>query len=150
MRVSKLIAGLLSLVMWVSAVGQGSYAHLKSWEGTFPTYNKSSRKFFSLPEVQRPLKKLLNRRDYYLLTKGHTKEAPIKLIGSYLKAQVCGSPESYACDHHTILVINLDDGSMYVALDIFSGEPRYYSTKGKFTDLPQNVQNWFESKTGAR
>jgi hypothetical protein len=148
MRISKRIAGLLLLVISLNVIAQGKYTHLKSWEGKYPTYNKSSRKFFNLPEVQRPLKKLLNQRDYYLLTKGHTKEVPIMLIGDYLKVKVCGSPQSYACDNHVILVIDLNDGSMYVAFDIFSGEPRSFSTKGKFTDLPQNVQGWFESKTG--
>ena len=132
----------------MNVVAQRKYAHLKHWEGKYPTYSKSSRKFFNLPEIQHPLKKLLNQRDYYLLTKGHTKEVPIMLIGDYLKVKVCGSPESYACDNHAILVIDLNDGSIYVAFDIFSREPRYFSTKGKFTDLPQNVQNWFEAKTG--
>ena len=148
MRISKPIASLLLLVISINVVAQGKYAHLKSWEGKYPTYNKSSRKFFNLPEVQRPLKKLLNQRDYYLLAEGHTKEVPIMLIGDYLKVKVCGSPESYACDNHAIFVIDLNDGSMYVAFDIFSGEPRYFSTKGKFTNLPQDVQSWFESKTG--
>ena len=148
MRVLKIIAISLLLGVWTNAVAQGKYAHLRSWEGKYPTYNKSARKFFNLPEIQRPLKKLLNRRDYHLLTRGHTREIPIKIIGSYLKVKVCGSPGSYACDSHAILIIDLDSGSMYVAFDIFSGGPRYYSTRGKFTELPQDVQGWFESQAG--
>jgi hypothetical protein len=124
-------------------MAQGRYAHLRSWEGQYPTYNNLPRKFFDLPEVRRPLKKFLSRRVYYLLTKGHTKEGSIKIIGNYLKVNVCGSPESHACDNVTILIIDLNDGSMYVAFDVFNGEPRYFSTKGEFTDLPQNVQSPF-------
>lgn len=141
MRVSKLIAALLLLSMCADAIAQERYAHLKSWNGQYPTYNKLPRKFFDLPEVRRPLKKLLSRRVYYLLTKGHTKEGPVKIIGNYLKVNVCGSPESYACDDVTILVIDLNDGSMYVAFNAFSKEPRFFSTKGKFTDLPQSIRS---------
>ena len=141
MRISKLIAALLLLSMCANAMAQGRYVHLKSWNGQYPTYNKLPRKFFDLPEVRRPLKKLLSRRIYYLLTKGHTKEGPIQIIGNYLKVNVCGSPESYACDHVTILAIDLNDGSMYVAFDAFSREPKFFSMKGKFTDLPENVRS---------
>ena len=148
MRIPKLITVLLLFGVCMHVVAQEKYDYLRSWDGKYPTYNKSPRKFFSLLEVQRPLKKLLNRRDYFLLTKGHTKEGPVKIIGNYLKAQVCGSPGSYACDNHAIFVIDLNDGTVYVAFDIFSGEPRYFSTKGKFTDLPQSVQSWFEPKAG--
>jgi hypothetical protein len=143
MRISKLIIALLLLSVWVNALAQNGYAHLRRWEGQYPTYNKLPQKFFALPEIQRPLKELLSRRVYYLLTKGHTKEGPIKIIGNYLKVNVCGSPESYACDNVTVLVIDLNDGSMYVAFDVFSSEPRYFSTKEKFIDLPQNVQSPF-------
>jgi len=142
MRIARLFALLLLLGAGTSAAAQGKYAHLRSWEGKHPTYNKAARKFFDLPEVRRPLKKLLDRRVYYLLTRGHTKEGPIKIIDDYLKVSVCGSPDSYACIEHVTLVMNLNDGSMYVAFDVFSPEPRYFSTKGRFEDLPPALQSW--------
>ena len=149
MRIPKLIiASLLLLGALTNAMAQTKYAHLRSWEGQYPTYNRLRRKFFNLPEVRLPLKRLLPRRVYYLLTKGHTREGPIKVIANYLKVKVCGSPESYVCDNDTILVIDLSDGSMYVAFDVFGSEPKYFSTKGKFTDLPRNVQNPFDTGGG--
>jgi hypothetical protein len=122
---------------------QGKLAHLKSWEGKYPTYNRSSKKFFRLLEIARPLRRLLSKEDFYLLTEGHTKETPFRVIDNYLKVTVCGSPDSYACDHQTIFVINLLDDSIHVAFDVWSGEPRYYSSKGRFTDLPEKIQSRF-------
>ncbi len=148
MRIFKLTTVLLLLGMWTNAIAQEKYAHLKSWDSKYPTFNKSARKFFDIPAVKAPLKRLLNRQDYYLLTKGHTKEMPIRLVKNYLKVRVCGTPSSYACINQTILAIDLNDGSIYVAFDILSGEPRYFSSKGKFTELPQNVQSWHERKAG--
>jgi hypothetical protein len=140
MKIAKLAAALFLASLCSSAMAQEKYAHLKSWEGKYPTYNKSPRKFFTLPEVRVPLKRLLSRRVFFLLTKGHTKEGPIKITGNYLKVVVCGSPESYGCDNITMLVIDLHDGSIYVAFDIHSPEPRYFATKGKFSDLPQDIR----------
>jgi hypothetical protein len=148
MRILILITASLMPVSGASALPQGKYGHLRSWEGKYPTYNKSARKFFKLPEINRPLRRLLNRQDYYLLTGGHTKEMPISLIGDYLKVRVCGSPGSYACDNHAILILNLHDGSVFVAFNVIGGQPRYFSTRGKFTDLPQDVQSWFEPRAG--
>lgn len=148
MRILILIIAMLFSVSVESAMAQGRYTHLRSWVGKYPTYNKSSRKFFDLPEINRPLRRLLNRRDYYLLTRGHTKEMPISVVGDYLKVRVCGSPGSYACDNNTMLVFDLNDGSVFIAFDVFSGGARYFSTRGKFTDLPKDVQSWFEPRAG--
>ena len=141
MTIAKLSGVLILIALCSNAAAQGSYGHLKTWDGQYPTYNKSPRKFFNIPEVRDPLRKLLPRRIYFLLTKGHTKEGPIKIVRNYLKANVCGSPDSYGCDNITMLVIDLNDGSMYVAFNLHSGQPRYFATKGKFTDLPQDIQD---------
>ena len=148
MRIFKLAVALLLLSVWSNAVAQEKYVHLRSWEGKYPTYNKSAQKFFDIPEVKAPLKKLLSQQDYHLLTKGHTKEMPIQLIDNYLKVRVCGAPSSYACIRHANFVMNLNDGSIYVALDIFSGKPRYFSSAVGFTELPLNVQSWQDRKAG--
>ena len=40
-----------------------------------------------------------------------------------------------------MLVINLDNGSMYVAFDFINVDRTgYFATKGKFTDLPAEVR----------
>ncbi len=144
MTLARLSLVLILLATCSNAVAQRNYADLKAWDGQYPTYNKSPRKFFDLPEVRDPLRKLLPRRVYFLLTKGHTKEGPIKIVRNYLKANVCGSPESYSCDHITTLAIDLDDGSMYVAFDVHSGHPKHFATKAKFTDLPKDIRNEIE------
>jgi hypothetical protein len=105
-----------------------------------PTFDKRSGNFFMLPEIARTLRNLLNKEDYYYLAKGHTKEGPINLIDNYLQIYVCGSRHSYGCDNNTLLVINLTDGSMHIVFDMYDEKPRYYSTKGCFTDLPKKVQ----------
>ena len=127
------------LCVWTTAEAQGKYANLDKWVGKTPTYDKSFGNFFRLPEVWRPLKKLLSEKDFYYLTRGHTKETPFKLVENYLHTEMCGERGSYACDYHTLFVVNLADGSMNVAFDVFSDKPRCYSTKGKFTDLPRKV-----------
>ena len=53
------------------------YERLKKWVGESPTFDKRSGNFFMLPEIARTLRKLLNKEDYYYLTKGHTKEGLI-------------------------------------------------------------------------
>src|SRR5215510_1008959 len=96
------VAVLCVLLLSASSVlAQGQYEYLKCWNGEYPTYNKPEQKFFAQTEVREPLRKLLPSRIFFLLTRGHTKEGPIKVVGNYLKALVCGSPESYGCDNQT-------------------------------------------------
>lgn len=141
MTIAKLSAVLILVTLCSNAAGQGDYGHLRAWDKQYPTYNKSQQKFFNIPAVRNPLRKLLPRRIYFLLTKGHTKEVPITIVRNYLEAKVCGSPDSYGCDNTTKLIINLNDGSMYVAFDLYSSQPQYFATKGQFTDLPQDIQD---------
>ncbi len=129
------------LLVGPTVLGQTKYDYLKSWSGAYPTYNKSGQRFFNLPEVREPLRKLLPNRIYFLLTRGHTKEGPLKLVRNYLTVLVCGSPKSYRCDNQTMFVMNLDDGSMYVAFNFdIADERRDFATKGNFSDLPSDVR----------
>ncbi len=129
------------LLVGSNVPAQGKYDYLKSWSGVYPTYNKAEQRFFNLPEVREPLRKLLPNRIYFLLTRGHTKEGPIKLVRNYLTVLVCGSPKSYRCDHQTMFVMNLDDGSMYVAFDFDALDGRRdFATRGTFRDLPSDVR----------
>ena len=124
-----------------NVLAQGKYDYLKSWSGVYPTYNKSKERFFNLPEVREPLRKLLPRRIFFLLTRGHTKEGPIKLVRSYLTVLVCGAPKSYRCDNQTMFVLNLDDGAMYVAYNFdLPDKRRDFATRGTFADLPSDVR----------
>ena len=49
-----------------TAIAQGKLGHLKEWVGKHPTYNdfRPHREFLKLPEIKRPLLKLLSRDDY--------------------------------------------------------------------------------------
>ncbi len=147
-KLSKLFYLLLLLQVLISSTeAQGKYGDLKNWRGKFPrpeynriAENKWKGNFFELPEINSSLKKLLTQTDFQYLTKRHTKEAPIEIKGDYLKLTVCGSHKGIGCDNNTVFVMNLVDGSIYVAVDRYAVSPKFYSTKGKFTDLPKNLQ----------
>jgi hypothetical protein len=135
-----LVAVCLFSFFFSQAEAQGRYAYLKKWEGKLPSFEKTVGNFFNQSEIRRPLRKLLGNRDFYFLTKGHTKEAPIRIIDNHLQVYVCGSHKGIGCDHNTMLVVNLTTGSIHVAFDLYSDRPRYFNTHGKFTDLPKQVQ----------
>ncbi len=141
-----LASGLILLCVSLPISAQGKLSHLKPWEGKYPrpefgkgAGRKPSKNFFALPEINQPLRKLLPKSDYQFLTRTHTKETPIARSGDYLKIFVCALPDS-GCYQNTLLVINLIDGAMYVAFDLSAASPRYYSTKGQFTDLPRHLR----------
>lgn len=142
--VTKVLTIAVILFSGITAQAQHNYAHLKKWVGKYPTYNDagypSSKTFFNLPEIDVPLKKLLSKEDFYYLKKGHTKEHPIRLFENFLQVYLCGTRGSYFCNNDTLLVINLNDGAINIVRDMYSKIPRYYSTKGHFSDLPEKVQ----------
>jgi hypothetical protein len=120
------------------ATAQNRLAHLKSWAGKYPTNRrgKVTTSFFALPEIRRPLMRLLNHGDYNLLTREYGVESPIKLVGDYLLVRDC---RPHACDSDNAgFVIDLRDGSIYVRM-YASNAARWFSSKGKSTDLPENV-----------
>lgn len=124
-----------------SALAQSRWGHLRSWAGKYPTAGKGRVKtsFFALPEIRRPLLRLLSRRDYNLLTREYAVEIPIKLIGDYLLVRDC---RPHACDtDNAAFVIDLGDGSIYVKL-YDSNEARWFSSKGKPADLPRGVLDY--------
>ena len=119
----------------VAAQGLG---HLRSWAGKYPT-NKRGRVttyFFRQPEIQRPLLKLLSRKDFNLLTREYQVETPIKLIGDYLAVKVC---LQHACDtDNAAFAINLTNGFIYVKL-FADQQSRWFGSGGDYTDLPRDV-----------
>jgi hypothetical protein len=142
MTVVRIAIVLSVLGLGSNVVAHGKYKYLGRWNGEYPTYNKTKQKFFDLSEVREPLRKLLPQRLFFLLTRGHTREGPIKVVRNYLRALVCGSPDSYGCDNQTMFVMNLDDGTMYVAFNFYDRKRvRYFATQGKFQDLPFDVRD---------
>lgn len=117
---------------------QGKLSHLKSWAGKYPT-NKRGRvttNFFRVPEIQRPLLKLLSRRDFNLLTREYQLETPIKLIGDYLAVKVC---RPHACDTDSAaFAINLNNGFIYVKM-YADQQSKWFGSGGEYTDLPRDV-----------
>lgn len=135
----------LALLLFFSfggvSVAQNRLEHLRSWAGKYPTYKRGrvTTRFFDLPEVRQPLMSLLSRTDFNLLTKEYTLETPIKQIGDYLAVKVC---RQHACGDETGgFAINLRTGFIYVRLQN-GQEVRSFGSKGDFSDLPQDVQNF--------
>jgi hypothetical protein len=124
-----------------SVMAQNRLEHLKSWAGKYPTERKGrvTIKFFGLPEIRRPLLRLLSRKDYNLLTRDYRVEVPIKRIGNYLAVKDC---LPHACDTDNAgFVVDLRDGSIHVRM-YAAATARWFSSKGKFTDLPESVLDY--------
>jgi len=142
MKRKRLPALVLLLFCFSSAVAaQGRLDHLRKWDGRYPTYRRGrvTTSFFRVPEVQRPLVKLLSFRDFSLLTREYKVETPIKLIGDYLAVKVC---KPHACNtDNAAFAINLSSGTIYVMM-FESEKTRWFSSRGKYTDLPRSVLDY--------
>lgn len=142
MRRKKLIAlALLLFTFGTVTMAQNRLERLRSWAGKYPTYKRGrvTTRFFDLPEVRQPLMSLLSRRDFNLLTREYAVETPIKQIGDYLAVKVC---RPHDCSDQTAgFAINLRTGFIYVRLQN-EQEVRSFGSKGDYSDLPQDVQNY--------
>ena len=142
MRRKKLIAlALLLFTFGTVTMAQNRLERLRSWAGKYPTYKRGrvTTRFFDLPEVRQPLMSLLSRRDFNLLTREYAVETPIKQIGDYLAVNVC---RPHDCSDQTAgFAINLRTGFIYVRLQN-EQEVRSFGSKGDYSDLPQDVQNY--------
>ena len=127
-----------------TAIAQGKFGHLKEWVGKYPTFNdfRPRREFLKLPEIKRPLLKLLSRDDYLFLTQTCGKEVPIEIIGDFLIVRRC---DRYACGYGGgVVIVNLSDGAIHVAImDEDDREQRWFSTNGKYRELPFEIQLGF-------
>lgn len=132
------LAALLLLCSSSTAIAQNSLGSLRSWAGKYPSETKG-KSFFDLPQIRTPLLRLLKRPDFNLLTKQYSVEAPIKEMGDYLGAKVC---KPHDCgDKQAGFVINLNTGDVFVRMQ--AGENvRWFASKGKETDLPQEVREF--------
>lgn len=122
---------------------QNRLGHLSSWAGRYPTYRqgKVTKRFLQLPEIRRPLLKLLSKSDFNLLTRGYAVETPIKQIGDFLALKVCRAHNCSA--EQASFAINLLSGTIYVRM--FADEKtRWFSSRGKYTDTPQSVQDYLD------
>lgn len=111
------------------AVAQEKLDHLRKWEGRYPTYNKGQGNFFRLPEIERPLRKLLSKEDFYHLIKGHKKESPIEVFADTLKVDVCGAGDCAGCCRNALLRIDLKTGNMQVTFYDAGQVLRQYNKK---------------------
>jgi hypothetical protein len=121
----------------------GNLDQLRSWNGKYPS-DSPKDKFFSLPEIKRPLQALLTKQDYKLLTQEYGVEAPIKVIGDYLCAKDC-RPHNCGSEN-AAFAINLHSGSINVMMfesdDQGQQHVRWFDSKEKHTTLPPPVQNF--------
>ena len=105
-------------------------------------YHKFKTSFFALPEIKTRLLRLLSKQDYKLLTHDYEVEVPIKLLGNYLTVRDC-RPHNCATDK-AAFCIDLRDGSVYVMMYLDRGQGprvRWFSSKGKYSDLPDAIRN---------
>jgi hypothetical protein len=127
-----------------TVVAQGKLGRLKEWVGKSPTYNefRPRREFLNLPEIKRPLLKLISRDDYRFLTRTCGKEVPIEMIGDFLVARRC---HRNACGNGGgVVIVNLSDGAIHVAImDEDDREQRWFSSNGKHKELPFEIQFGF-------
>jgi hypothetical protein len=123
---------------------QEKLGHLREWVGKYPSYNniKAPKDFLRLPEVRRPLMKLLSDQDYRFLTVVCGKEIPIEMIGDYIIVRKCDS--NYCLRGTALILINIKDGAMHVAISKEKdSEPRWVSTNGKNKELPFRIEAGF-------
>lgn len=125
-----------------SAIAQTNLAHLKAWEGKYPTEKKGkvTRRFFSDPAIRSSLSKLLSPGDFALLTKEYSVETPIMLAGDYLTVKVC---RPHNCPEQAAFAINLATEVVYVRMAI-DEDAKWFSSKGSESDLPRNVRDYME------
>jgi hypothetical protein len=143
MKRKALILIAISLICFGNVAGQSQSGNLTSWVGKYPTDRKGkvTRSFFRLPEIRQPLLKLLSKHDFALLTKEYEVETPIKQIGDYLVVKVC---RPHNCgDEQAGFAIKLSDGTIHVRMHA-SDEIRWFSSKGKYRDLPREVYDYLE------
>ena len=145
----RILIGLVACLTlcFTSAAAQTNLAHLKAWEGKYPTEKKGrvTRRFFSDPAIGSSLAKLLSPGDLALLTKEYSVETPIMLSGDYLTVKVC---RPHNCPEQAAFAINLATGGVYVRMAI-DEDAKWFSSKGSESDLPRNVREYMEdfSKT---
>ncbi|MDT4967387.1 MAG: hypothetical protein QOJ64_2124 [Acidobacteriota bacterium] len=119
-------------------VAQTGLANLKSWAGRYPTHKRGrvTTSFFKLPEIRRPLSRLLDITDLNLLTREYNVETPIKQIGDYLAVKVC---RPHACDTDSAgFAINLHTGFIFVRMHK-DADVKWFGSNGTYTDLPAEV-----------
>lgn len=137
----------ISALCVTSAIAQTNLAHLRAWEGKYPTERKGriTRRFFSDPALRSSLAKLLSPGDLALLTKEYSVETPIMRAGDYLTVKVC---RPHLCPEQAAFAINLTTGVVYVRMAI-DENAKWFSSKGNDSDLPRNVRDYMEdfSKT---
>lgn len=135
------------LLCFTAAIAQTNLAHLKAWEGKYPTEKKGkiTRRFFSDAAIRTSLAKLLSPDDFALLTKEYSVETPILGHGDYLTVKVC---KPHMCFEQAAFAINLATGDIYVRM-ANDENAKWFSSKGTDSDLPRNVRDYMEdfSKT---
>jgi hypothetical protein len=141
MRLSKLTLLITFTACSLSTTNaQERLGHLREWVGKYPSYNnrKAPRDFLKLPEVHRPLLRILSPQDYRFITAVCGKQVPIEMIGDYLIVRKCHS--NYCLRGTALLIINIKDGAMHAAISSEKdSEPRWFSTNGKYNELPFRI-----------
>lgn len=144
-----LIVLLSCLTAPARAQRKGQFDHLKTWanESSSRFQGKREVSFFMLPEIRRPLTKLLGGRRFTRLRATFELENPIEIISGYLVLegwQRQTAPPGYKNFaepyQHAVVAVGLDDGSIHVGIRN-EGRQEWYSTGGKYTDLVYAIRD---------
>lgn len=152
-KIFSLIFLLCCLATSAPAQRKGQFDHLKTWANESSSRFQGRREvsFFMLPEIRRPLTKLLGRRRFTRLRATFELENPIEIISGYLVLegwQRQTAPPGYKNFaepyQHAVVAVGLDDSSIHVGI-LNGGRQEWYSTKGKYTDLVYDIRDRIKS-----
>ena len=129
-----IVACLIVLTVSHTATGKHNLSHLKVWANEYPSLSKK-RSIFAVPEVRRPLLRLLGRDGFAKLTSTFSTQAPIDVIEGFLVLEGW-KPASYPAER-ALIAIDLNNGDFYVCL-ITGDVPRWVSTKERIV-LPDCI-----------
>ncbi len=151
MKVIQITLPLLLVICFNSTTtAQGKYAHLKKWANEYPLdyTTKPKTNFFALPEIRRPLLRLLGTQNLRRMMKDFGMVTPINLIGGYLILEGVTSNRTPATEVENVIVaVNINDKAGTIMV-FFSGigerfgRVEYFCTNGKSCNgLPNEVRN---------
>lgn len=131
------------LAQQTSAARQGAYrdlGRLKAWAGKLPRNPKSRkfRDFFALPEIKRPLQKMLGAKDFNtLVNEDFRNPEPIELIGNYLVIMGTNKTGNTGL-RHTQLAVGLKNG--FINIWHVEGK-KIWGTSNSSAQLPEEIED---------
>lgn len=140
MRIIKPILLVLFLVSCSARSSAQDLGYLREWVGKYPTSTPGEppRNIYRSQPLGRKLIRLLGKRSYRRLLKDYYVMGPVSVVGDYVIVSRC---ERHNCDESSsFMAVNVRAGDIHVAFYKL-GRLKWFHTKGKSQDLPQDVLN---------